>query len=85
MGDRGPVMNAMYEIVGAAGELEHSQEALRRAIAVAQEEFTALRTPPDALGWTGANTPAESRVAKDRASSTTKIRCGMRGIPLPGN
>ncbi len=57
-GDKEPVMHTLHEIVDAAGGLEHSREAFRRVITIAQEEFTALCTPPFSPNWTGANTPA---------------------------
>jgi hypothetical protein len=57
-GDRGPVLDALHEVVDAAGGLEYSREALRRAMAVAQEEFDTVCVTSDATNWGGANTPA---------------------------
>ena len=57
-GDRGLVMDALQEVVDAAGGLEYSREALRRAMAVAQEEFDKARVTSNATNWGGANTPA---------------------------
>lgn len=57
-GDRGPVMDALFEILDAAGGLEYSREALRRAIVIAQGEFETLCKPQDVTTWAGANTPA---------------------------
>lgn len=57
-GDREPVMDALYEIVGAGGGLEYSREEFRRVITIAQEEFTAICSPPYDPNWAGSNTPA---------------------------
>ena len=81
-GDRGPVRDALAEIVDAASGLEYSREQLHRVIAVAQNEFDAVRqTTPDlgrADSWGGRNTPAVyyefynavvwTRAVKDRYS-----------------
>ena len=45
-GDREPVMDALYEMVDAAGGLEYSRETLCRIIVIAQEEFKKVRNPP---------------------------------------
>jgi hypothetical protein len=42
-GDRGLVIDSLYEVVDAAGGLEHSREVFCRAVEVAQEEFNAAR------------------------------------------
>lgn len=57
-GDRGPVRDALYEIVDAAGGLEYSRAALREVIAIAQEEFNVVCISPHASNWAGASTPA---------------------------
>ena len=61
-GDRGPVKDAVADIVDAAGGLEYSRIQLHRAIAIAQAEFDAARRDFPALeeasSWGGANTPA---------------------------
>jgi hypothetical protein len=57
-GDREPVMDALYEMVDAAGGLEYSREALYRVIVIAQEEFKKVCNPPYPPKWSDANTPA---------------------------
>jgi len=61
-GDRGPVKDAIADIVDAAAGLEYSRIQLHRAIVIAQAEFDAARRGlPDlerASAWGGKNTPA---------------------------
>ncbi len=61
-GDRGPVMDALADIVDAAGGLEHSRAQLARVMAAARVEFEdALKSLPslqETHSWGGANTPA---------------------------
>jgi hypothetical protein len=57
-GDREPVMDALYEMVDAAGGLEYSRETLCRVIVIAQEEFKKVCNPPYPPRWSDANTPA---------------------------
>jgi hypothetical protein len=74
--DRQPVMEALPEVVDAAGGLEFSRDQLRRVVAAAQEEFAALCQPPYPPTWAGRNTPpvyycfvdavAWTRAVKDR-------------------
>ncbi len=60
-GDRKPVMDALWEIVDAAGGLEFSRMELRRVIGLAQQEFSSLEPipgPPQVTNWADATTPA---------------------------
>jgi len=60
-GDRGPVKDALLEIVDAAGALEYSRERLSRIMTIAQAEFERCSKGLDFLGassWGGTNTPA---------------------------
>jgi hypothetical protein len=61
-GDRGPVRDALLDVVDAAGGLEHSRTQLDRIIASAQAELEdALKgqpSLPDGEFWGGRNTPA---------------------------
>jgi hypothetical protein len=50
-------MEAIREVVDAAGALEYSRENLRRLVALAQQEFGALVQPPYPATWAGINTP----------------------------
>jgi len=43
IGDREPVMNAIHDIVDAAGMLEYSRGQLQRNIAIAQQEWETLK------------------------------------------
>ena len=56
--DREPVMEALREVVDAAGGVEFSRQELLRVVAAAQEEFIALCQPPFPPTWAGRNTPA---------------------------
>lgn len=58
MGDRGPVYEAIADIVDAAGALEHSRGQLARVIEAARIEFETLHSGPPPDVWAGANTPA---------------------------
>src|SRR5436309_1134668 len=61
-GDLGPVMDAVGEIVDAAGSLEYSRVQLHRVLNVAQAEFAAAQMGFPSLSevqsWGGRNTPA---------------------------
>jgi hypothetical protein len=89
--DREPVMEALREVVDAAGGLEFSRDQLRRVVAAAQEEFTGLCEPPYPPAWAGRNTPpvyycfvdavSWTRAVKDRFQE--RLRAALDGdLPL---
>jgi len=50
-------MEALREVVDAAGGVEFSRDELGRVVVIAQGEFTALFPPPYPATWAGRNTP----------------------------
>jgi hypothetical protein len=74
--DRGPVMDALREIVDAAGGLEYARESLLRTVELAQQEYDQLVILPHPPTWAGVHTPrvyyefsnavAWTRTVKDR-------------------
>jgi len=71
-GDRGPVRDALIEIVDAAGGVEFSREEFYRVASIGQKEFDESGSPSE--NWGGATTPAAYYAFQNAVNWTRTVK-----------
>ena len=81
--NRGPVMDALLDLIDAGGGLEFSRGELVRVIAIAQAEYDSLQPglgkPSEMRSWGGATTPAVYFAFFEAATWTRTVKDRFEG------